>query len=87
MIVKRTKIGNSFGFIIPKTEWDRFGDSEDLEMRVEPGKITVQPKKGVRVGWSAQIALISEEYNDEAEFEGWESMPVGYIDDKGAETI
>jgi antitoxin MazE len=48
---KLVRIGNSRGLRLPKTLIEQAALSDDVELRVEPGRLIVQSVREPRVGW------------------------------------
>jgi len=46
------RIGNSRGIRLPKLVIEEAGLTEEVELRVRPGAILIQPAAGPRAGWA-----------------------------------
>ncbi len=61
---KVIKIGNSRGIRIPRTVLEQVGLDDEVEMRVEGGKLIIQSPHKPRQGWDAQFAAMAEHHDD-----------------------
>jgi len=52
MKTRLIRIGNSRGIRLPKPVIEQAGLSEEVELRVRQGSITILPKVGPRRGWA-----------------------------------
>ena len=52
MKARLVRIGNSRGIRLPKPVIEQAGLSEEVELRVRHGSITILPKAGLRSGWA-----------------------------------
>jgi antitoxin MazE len=52
MKARLVRIGNSRGIRLPKPVIEQAGLSEEVELRVRQGSITILPKAGHRSGWA-----------------------------------
>ena len=55
VLAKIVRIGNSRGLRIPKALLDEASLTEEVELRAEPGKLTVRAVDAPRAGW-AEVA-------------------------------
>jgi antitoxin MazE len=66
MNVKIIRIGNSKGVRIPRSVLDRCNIEDQVEMKVENGKIVLTPLQGgPRQGWEEAAKLMHERNDDE----------------------
>ncbi len=61
---KVVKIGNSRGIRIPRTVLEQAGLEDEVEMRVEGGKLIIQSPHKPRQDWEAQFAAMAEQNDD-----------------------
>jgi antitoxin MazE len=52
MRTRLIRIGNSRGIRLPKAVIQEAGLSDEVELRVRPGAVVIQPVTGPRAGWS-----------------------------------
>ncbi len=64
MKTRLVRIGNSRGIRLPKLAIEEAGLSEDVELRVQPGAITIRPAVGPRAGWSEAAKLMRARGDD-----------------------
>jgi len=64
MKARLVRIGNSRGIRLPKPLIEQAGLSEDVELRVQPGAITIRPADGPRAGWAAAAKLMRARGDD-----------------------
>lgn len=64
MRTRLVRIGNSRGIRIPKLAIEEAGLSEEVELRVQPGAITIRPAAGPRAGWSEAAKLMQARGDD-----------------------
>jgi antitoxin MazE len=58
------RIGNSRGVRLPKPVIEQAGLSEDVELRVRQGSITILPKAELRSGWAEAAQRLSAHGED-----------------------
>lgn len=59
-------IGNSQGVRIPKVLLEEAGLPEDVELRVEGGRIVIEPADQPRTGWAQAAARLAREEKAES---------------------
>ena len=64
MKTRLVRIGNSRGIRLPKLAIEEAGLSEDVELRVQPGVITIRPAAGPRAGWREAAKLMRARGDD-----------------------
>jgi antitoxin MazE len=52
MKTRLVRIGNSRGVRLPKPVIQEAGLTEEVELRVRPGSIVIEPATGARAGWA-----------------------------------
>ena len=57
MKAKLIRIGNSRGVRLPKPLIEEAGLTDDVELRVQNGTITIRSAAGVRAGWAEDAKL------------------------------
>lgn len=62
------KIGNSRGVLIPAALLAECGIASEIEMRLESGRIVIEPASPARAGWF-------DGYRAEADNDAWDGLP------------
>lgn len=52
MKTRLVRVGNSRGIRLPKLVIEEAGLTEEVELRVRPGAIVIEPATGPRAGWA-----------------------------------
>ncbi|HVA24172.1 MAG TPA: AbrB/MazE/SpoVT family DNA-binding domain-containing protein [Chloroflexota bacterium] len=58
------RIGNSQGLRLPKALLDACGIRDQVELRVEQGRLVIEPLHAVRDGWAEAAQAMSESGDD-----------------------
>lgn len=64
MKTRLVRIGNSRGVRIPKPLIERAGLTDEVELRIEAGVITIRPVTGARAGWAEAAKLMRARDDD-----------------------
>ncbi len=65
MKTRLVRIGNSRGIRLPKPVIQEAGLTEEVELRVRPGAIVIQPAAGARAGWAEAALRLARRGEDE----------------------
>ncbi len=68
MFTTLRKIGNSRGVLIPATLLAECGISNEIELRLENGRIVIEPASSTREGWF-------DGYRAELDDDAWRELP------------
>jgi antitoxin MazE len=64
MKARLIRIGNSRGIRLPKPLIEQAGLTDEVELRIQAGAITIRPAAGARVGWAEAAKLMRERGDD-----------------------
>ncbi|MGH9895871.1 MAG: AbrB/MazE/SpoVT family DNA-binding domain-containing protein [bacterium] len=64
MKTRLVRIGNSRGIRLPKPVIEEAGLSDEVELRVRPGAVVIQPTAGVRRAWGEAAKRLRERNED-----------------------
>lgn len=64
MKARLVRIGNSRGIRLPKPLIEQAGLTEEVELRLQSGAITIRPAAGARVGWADAAKLMRARGDD-----------------------
>jgi antitoxin MazE len=64
MRARLVRIGNSRGVRLPKPAIEEAGLTEEVELRVRPGAIVIEPAEGPRAGWAEAARRLRERKED-----------------------
>ena len=64
MKARLVRIGNSRGVRLPKPLIEQAGLTDEVELRIQAGAITIRPATGARAGW-AEAASVMRARNDD----------------------
>ncbi len=64
MKLRLIRIGNSRGIRLPKPVIQEAGLSDEVELRVRPGAIVIQPAAGPRAGWGDAAKQLRQRSHD-----------------------
>jgi antitoxin MazE len=64
MKVRIVRIGKSHGICIPEPLLEQAGLGDEVELRVEGGRLVIEPARRPRAGWAEAFAAMHEAGDD-----------------------
>jgi len=64
MKTRLIKIGNSRGIRLPKAVIEQAGLDDEIELKVESGRVVIRSVKNPRAGWDEECRLMHERGDD-----------------------